>query len=322
MAAWPIRARDSPLPLQTSSTSPSWSPRTTRCIPIRVMRRSGCRSARPGTAGRRSRATFNEDHILATTQAICEYRAGPGHRRPAVPGRRHACARRAGAGQRARGARRQRRPGAGRLPRRIHADPGGVPGDPGPQRGRARARGPTGSSSRPRTTRRRTAASSTTRPTAGRPAPRSPADPGPGERTARRRADGRPPGAVRAAVAADTTGHVRFPRQYVAALAQRGRHGRDPGRRGPHRRRPARWGQRGLLGRDRRALRPRPHGGQPRGGPDLPVHDPGLGRQDPDGLLVAVRDGQPDPPPARVHRRDRERHRLRPARHRHARTAG
>ena len=31
-----------------------------------------------------------------------------------------------------------------------------------------------------------------------------------------------------------------------------------------------------------------------------------------------LRDGQPDPPPARVHDRDRERHRLRPARHRHA----
>ena len=41
-----------------------------------------------GHRGRRSTARFNEDHILATSQAICEYRAGSGHRRPAVPGRR------------------------------------------------------------------------------------------------------------------------------------------------------------------------------------------------------------------------------------------
>ena len=51
-----------------------------------------------GTSGHRGSAltaTFNEDHILAATQAICEYRAGAGHRRAAVPGHRHACAVRA-----------------------------------------------------------------------------------------------------------------------------------------------------------------------------------------------------------------------------------
>ena len=43
--------------------------------------------------------------------------------------------------------------------------------------------------------------------------------------------------------------------------------------------------------RDRRAVRPRPHRRQPERRPDLALHDPRLGRQDPDGLLVAVRDG-------------------------------
>ena len=42
--------------------------------------------------------------------------------------------------------------------------------------------------------------------------------------------------------------------------------------------------------------RPRPHRGQPAGRPDVAVHDPRLGRQDPDGLLVAVRDGVADRP--------------------------
>src|SRR5689334_10095703 len=53
MAVWPIRARDSPRPLVTSSTSPSWLPLTTRCTPIQPRSGSACRSALPGTAGPR-----------------------------------------------------------------------------------------------------------------------------------------------------------------------------------------------------------------------------------------------------------------------------
>ena len=43
-----------------------------------------------GTSGHRGsslRNAFNEAHILATTQAICDYRKSQGLRRPAVPGR-------------------------------------------------------------------------------------------------------------------------------------------------------------------------------------------------------------------------------------------
>ena len=60
------------------------------------------------------------------------------------------------------------------------------------------------------------------------------------------------------------------------------------------RRRPAGRRVGRLLGRDRRAARPRPDGGEPAGRPDLAVHDARLGRQDPDGLLVAARDGVAD----------------------------
>ena len=86
-------------------------------------------------------------------------------------------------------------------------------------------------------------------------------------------------------------GPLRLPRRLRRRPAQRRRHGRDPGGGRADRRRPARRGQRGLLGRDRRAPRDRPHRGQPGRRPAVRVHDARLGRQDPDGLLVAVRDG-------------------------------
>ena len=46
-----------------------------------------------GTSGHRGSSlngSFNEAHILATTQAICEYRREQGYRRPAVHGPGHA----------------------------------------------------------------------------------------------------------------------------------------------------------------------------------------------------------------------------------------
>ena len=51
---------------------------------------------------------------------------------------------------------------------------------------------------------------------------------------------------------------------------------------------------------------------------DLPLHAARLGRQDPHGLLVAVRDGQADRAQGPLRRRLRQRHRRRPPRHRHA----
>ncbi len=60
-----------------------------------------------GTSGHRGsafRAAFNEAHILATTEAICRYRAAQGYTGPAVHRPRHARAERARLADRARGA--------------------------------------------------------------------------------------------------------------------------------------------------------------------------------------------------------------------------
>ena len=67
-----------------------------------------------GTSGHRGSAfnnAFNEAHILAISQAVCDHRQAQRHRRPAVYRHRHPCAGGAGAGQRAGGVRRQRRRG-------------------------------------------------------------------------------------------------------------------------------------------------------------------------------------------------------------------
>ena len=48
-----------------------------------------------GTSGHRGspfNGSFTEAHIVAITQAICEYRRGQGHRRSALRGQGHACA--------------------------------------------------------------------------------------------------------------------------------------------------------------------------------------------------------------------------------------
>ena len=58
------------------------------------------------------------------------------------------------------------------------------------------------------------------------------------------------------------------------------------------------------------------HHRQRRGRSDLSLHDAGLGRQDPDGLLVALCDGAADRHARQVRRRLRQRHRRRPPWHR------
>ena len=84
---------------------------------------------------------------------------------------------------------------------------------------------------------------------------------------------------------------LRLPRHLRRRPAERRRPRRDQGGRRPDRRRPARRGVGALLGRDRRPARPRPDRGEPAGRRDVAVHDARLGRQDPDGLLLALGDG-------------------------------
>ncbi len=131
--------------------------------------RSASPSAPRAIAARPLRAAFNEAHILAITQAICEYRRSQGIDGPLFLGiDTHALSEPARVDG-ARGARRQRGRGAHRRAGRLHADPGHLPRDPHAQPRAARRAWPTASSSRPRTIRRKTAASSTTRRTAARP---------------------------------------------------------------------------------------------------------------------------------------------------------
>ena len=86
-----------------------------------------------GTSGHRGsslRGSFTEAHILAITQAICDYRQRARHRRPAVHGQGHARAFRAGAAHGARGAGGQRRADDHPARRRRHADAGHLARDP------------------------------------------------------------------------------------------------------------------------------------------------------------------------------------------------
>ena len=129
-----------------------------------------------GTSGHRGTpldGTFTEAHILAITQAICEYRRGkasparsswartrtPSPARPSAPPWK--CWRRTASRRSSSATTASRRRRSSRTPSSSTTADG-------------RRAWPTASSSRPRTTRPRTAASSTTRPTAAPPTPTSP----------------------------------------------------------------------------------------------------------------------------------------------------
>ncbi|CAA9365814.1 MAG: Phosphoglucomutase, partial [uncultured Nocardioidaceae bacterium] len=240
--------------------------------------------------------------------------ARAGVRRAALPRPRHPRAVRAGVGLGARGARRQRRDRPRRRPRRLHPHPGGVARDPAGQPRQAVG------------ARRRDRRDALAQPAAGRRLQVQPAERGTGRHRRhllgrrggqplhRGRARRRPAGAVHAG--AGRCHGVRLPRHLRRGPAERARPRRGARRRGADRGGPARRGQRPLLGRDRRAAPARPHRRQPAGRRHVAVHDARLGRQDPDGLLLAERDGLADPPQGRVRRRDRQRRRRRPARHR------
>ena len=271
-----------------------------------------------GTSGHRGSSltrSFNEAHILAITQAVCEYRARQGITGPLFIGKdTHALSEPAqrSAARSAGGQRRRRRC--------SQADDGYTPTPvdlarhPRAQPPAAQPRWPTASSSRPRTIRRRMAASSTTRRIGG------PADTditGWIEdranallREGNRRCQAR---AVRAGHGRRLRHAARFRHRYVADLAQRHRHGGHPRARvrigvdpmggaavAYWERIAERYGlDIDVVNRARRS--------------GLRVHDPGSRRQDPHGLLQPVRDGRPGRPQGSL----RHRLRQRPRRDRH-----
>ena len=178
MAPWPpTREPDSPPAPRTWWTSPTSSRPTSTSSPIPTTSPSRSPSARAGHRGTSLTTSFNEAHIAATTQAICDYRTEQGYDGPLFIGRDTHAPVRARLGHGAGGAGRQRRHGAGRRPRRLHPDPCGLHAILRANQRTARPApgSPTASWSRRRTTRPTTAASSTTRPTAARPTPTPPA---------------------------------------------------------------------------------------------------------------------------------------------------
>ena len=201
----------------------------------------------------------------------------------------------AGVGDGDRGAGRQRRRRPGRRGRPLHPDPGGLPRDPGaptagarPGTGLADGIVVTPSHNPPRdggfkynpphggpadTDATSVIADRANELIAGQPRGRPPDHVRPRPRRGARRTTSWRPTSTTCRTSSTSTRSAR-------------RH--------PDRRRPAGRRERRLLGRHRRAARARPHGRQPAGRPDLALHDARLGRQDPDGLLVAERDGVAD----------------------------
>ena len=293
-----------------------------------LRRRTPTRRPRPAGRVRHLAATaarlttaFNEDHIAATTPGDLRLPHAAGHRRPLFIGRGHARALRAGLGDRARGARRQRRHGARR--RRATATRR-------PRRSRTRSSRTTAAGAgRPRRRHRRhavaqparaTAASSTTRRTAAPPTP----TPRSGSRTAPTscsRPGSTASGASRSSRRGGDAGAVRLPRHLRRRPAPRRRPRRDP-------RRPAcasaptrSAARRSLLGRDRRPARPRPDRRQPARRPApgafMTLDWDGKIRMDCSSpYAMASLIGRKR---RRTDDRHRQRRRRRPARHRHPR---
>ncbi len=111
---------------------------------------------------------------------------------------------------------------------------------------------------------------------------------------------------------------LRF-RHALRRRAGRGRGSRCHSRRRPLAgRRPAGRRRHRLLAAHRRTLRPLPRPPARYRRPHLPLHVRGLGRQNPHGLLLALRHGRPDRAQRPLRPGLRLRYRSRPPRHRHA----
>ena len=242
-----------------------------------------------GTSGHRGSAlagSFNEAHILAITQAICEYRAQAASTVRCTSARTRTRSRRPPSAPRSR----CWRPTAWNVHaggRRLHAHAGGVARDPHVQPRADRA------------ARRRHRDHAVAQSAGRRRLQVQPAEWRPGrhrrhrlDRGARQRAAGRgqPRREARAIRAGPGRGEHhpgRLRRALRRRPGQRHRHGSHP-RRGPaHRRRSAGRRGGGLLGADRGALRAGHRGRRSDGRSHLRVHDARPRRQDPHGLLAA-----------------------------------
>ena len=303
--------------------------RSRRCgRPVGCLRGSAPRRLGPGADGgvRHVRAPRLQSGHRFQPRSHPRHHAGhlrvprlPGHRWPAVHGRRHSRSVRSGDLDGARGLGRQRRHGDARRRRRVHPDTGCL------------ARHSEGEPWTDEQAGRWDRGDALTQPAPGRrlqvqPAQRRPGrfrchvhHCGTGERTPGGRTRGREADALYGRPQRGLDRFLRLHRVLCRRSGERARHRRDPKRRGQDRCRSVGRRFRRLLGRYRRAAAPGSHGRQPAGRSAMGVHDAGLGRQDPDGLQFAVCDGVAGQAGRGIPDRDRKRRGRRPARHRHAR---
>ena len=267
-----------------------------------------------GTSGHRGtslKGTFTEAHVLAISEAIVRHRRAQGIDGPLFVARdTHALSEPAFhtalevfSRPWARGPRRRRR--------RLHADARALARDPHPQP-RRRAAG------------RRDRAHAVAQPARGRRLQVQPAERRAGGHVDHQghRGRGQPPDRGRPHRGQARGAPSTTPHDYVSAYVNDLPNVIDidairDGRRA-HRRRPARRRERRLLPGDQRPARARPDRRQRGGRPDLPLRPARPRRQDPHGLLVAVRDERADRAARPLRRRRRLRPGRRPPRHRRA----
>ena len=107
---------------------------------------------------------------------------------------------------------------------------------------------------------------------------------------------------VEKAFSASTTHRHDYVDAYVSDLRQCDRHVRHSRRKDQPGRRSTRWCRGSLLEANCRALRAEPHRRQRCRRSDLPFHDGGLGRPDPDGPLIALCNAEVDRPEGSLRR--------------------
>ncbi len=271
-----------------------------------------------GTSGHRGTSldgSFTEAHVVAISAAVCRYRDEQGTSGPLYLGARHARALGAGLPHDRRGARRRTASTSSSTPTGATPTPVISHAILTHNQGGSRAHNPPADGivvtpvAQPARRRRLQVQPAARR--AGRHR-RHRLDRARGERAARGRAGRRP---ARARRRADRP-RPRLRLRRRPRLGDRPR--RDPGLRPAARRRPARRREPRLLAGDPRPPRARPGDRQRGARPDVPLRPARLGREDPDGLLVAVRDGAAARHGRPLRRRLRQRPGRRPARDRHA----
>ena len=307
------------LPRKTSSSiSTRWCPSTTPGQSTSPIEHNGSSFGTSGHRGSSLLGSFNEPHILAITQAICDYRRREGTSGPLYLGKdTHAlsepASRTALEVLAANGVdvAIDDRDGWTPTPRHLVRDPQTQRRPDVAARRRHHPDAVTQSAGR-----RRPEIQPADR-RAGRDG-RHPMDRAAGQPPALERSGRRRPHELREEPRRRHDSRVRLRRLLRRRSERCRRHGRHSKCRPSHRRRSARRRGRRAVAADCRTVRARDRRGERRRRSDVRLHASRSRRPHPHGLLVAVRDGQPHQAQGPVRYRHRQRPGRRSARHRHA----